>query len=84
MRKGIAVSPGVTVGTAYCIHEIYVNPSTKRLAQGEVATELARYEDARERSLKDVRALRRKVESQVGWRHPKSNQMLYLQLIRKA
>ena len=33
MRKGIGVSPGVAVGTAYCIHEIFVNPDTKRLAE---------------------------------------------------
>ena len=26
MHKGIAVSPGVAVGSAYCIHEIFVDP----------------------------------------------------------
>ena len=41
MRKGIGVSPGVAVGTAYCIHEIFVNPDTKRLEESEVWAELA-------------------------------------------
>ena len=39
MRKGIAVSPGVAIGTAYCLHEIFVNPQTKRLEDKEVTVE---------------------------------------------
>ena len=48
MRKGIPVSPGVAVGTAYCIHEIFVNPDTKRLEDNEITAELAAYETARD------------------------------------
>src|SRR6266567_1326866 len=48
MGKGIGVSPGVAVGTAYCIHEIFVNRNTRRLAADEVFPELARYEKARD------------------------------------
>ncbi len=66
MRKGIGVSPGVAVGTAYCIHEIFVNPNTRRLADAEVRPELARYEQAREATAGDLRALHAKVSSQVG------------------
>jgi phosphotransferase system enzyme I (PtsI) len=66
MRKGLAVSPGVAVGTAYCIHEIFVNPATKRLEDKEVTAELARYEAARDQAAADLRALQRKVERQVG------------------
>ncbi len=66
MRKGIAVSPGVAVGTAYCIHEIFVNPDTKRLEDREVTAELAAYESARDRTAEDLNALRTKVEGQVG------------------
>ncbi|MEO8493843.1 MAG: phosphoenolpyruvate-utilizing N-terminal domain-containing protein, partial [Planctomycetota bacterium] len=66
MRKGIAVSPGVAVGTAYCIHEIFVNPDTKRLEDREVTAELAAYESARDRTAVDLNALRTKVEGQVG------------------
>ena len=66
MRKGLAVSPGIAVGTAYCIHEIYVNPDTKRLADQEVTAELARYETARDRASSDLENLQRKVELQVG------------------
>ncbi len=66
MRKGVPVSPGVAVGTAYCIHEIFVNPETKRLETGEITAELARFEEARDKSASDLRALRKKVETQVG------------------
>lgn len=66
MRKGIAVSPGVAIGTAYVIHEIFVNPDTKRLEDSEVTAELANYETARDRAASDLRALERKVEAQVG------------------
>lgn len=66
MRKGIAVSPGVAVGTAYCIHEIFVNPDTKRLEDREVTAELAAYESARDRTSTDLHALQTKVLQQVG------------------
>ncbi len=66
MRKGIAVSPGVAIGTAYCIHEIFVNPDTKRLEDREVTAELTLYESARDKAATDLHALQTKVESQVG------------------
>lgn len=66
MRKGIAVSPGVAVGTAYCIHEIFINPDTKRLEDSEVTATLAEYETARDRTAADLKALRHKVATQVG------------------
>ena len=60
MRKGIAVSPGVAVGTAYCIHEIFVNPDTKRLEDREITAELAHYETARDKTVAELRAMRAK------------------------
>jgi phosphotransferase system enzyme I (PtsI) len=66
MRKGIPVSPGVAVGTAYCIHEIFVNPDTKRLEDNEITAELAAYETARDKAAAELRALQYKVEQQVG------------------
>jgi phosphotransferase system enzyme I (PtsI) len=66
MRKGIAVSPGVAVGKAYCIHEIFVNPETRRLEEDEVRQELARYDEARAATAGDLHALYEKVASQVG------------------
>ena len=66
MRKGIGVSPGVAVGTAYCINEIFVNPEAKRLGEDEALAELARYDQARDRTARDLRALYQKVASQVG------------------
>jgi phosphotransferase system enzyme I (PtsI) len=66
MRKGIAVSPGVAVGTAYCIHEIFVDPDAKRLEDREITAELARYEAARDRVSSELKALQQKVERQVS------------------
>jgi phosphotransferase system enzyme I (PtsI) len=66
MRKGIGVSPGVAIGTAYCIHEIYVNPDTRRLEKAEVLAELERYDQARDKAASDLSALYHKVATQVG------------------
>jgi phosphotransferase system enzyme I (PtsI) len=66
MRKGIGVSPGVAVGTAYCIHEVFVTPDTKRLGEDEALAELARYDQARDRTAAELHALHQKVSSQVG------------------
>ncbi|HMP77979.1 MAG TPA: phosphoenolpyruvate--protein phosphotransferase [Pirellulaceae bacterium] len=66
MRRGIPVSPGIAVGKAYVIHEIFVNPDTHRLEESEITAELANYETARDRTLKDLRALEKKVAAQVG------------------
>jgi phosphoenolpyruvate-protein phosphotransferase (PTS system enzyme I) len=66
LRRGIAVSPGVAVGQAYCIDEIVVNPDRTTLAGSEVATELARLDAALQKTLSDLRALQAKVRAQVG------------------
>ncbi len=60
------MSPGVAIGTAYVIHEIFVNPDTKRLKDTEITAELANYETARDKAAIDLRALERKVDTQVG------------------
>jgi phosphoenolpyruvate-protein phosphotransferase (PTS system enzyme I) len=66
MRKGIAVSPGVAIGTAYCIHDVFVEPGCGPLETQQIAGELARFENARKRSIDDLRALQKKVAQQVG------------------
>jgi phosphotransferase system enzyme I (PtsI) len=66
MRRGIAVSPGVAIGTAFVIHQIFVNPDTKRLEESEITAELANYETARDKAAADLRALEKKVDAQVG------------------
>ncbi|MFM7844412.1 MAG: phosphoenolpyruvate--protein phosphotransferase [Planctomycetota bacterium] len=66
MFKGIAVSPGVAVGTAYCIHEIFVNPSAEPLGDNEVASELGRYDAAHDQVHAELRALAQKVSRQAG------------------
>ena len=66
IEKGLAVSPGIAIGAAYCILEIFVNPDRKRLEKHEVQRELARYEQARERTAIDLATLQSKVEKQIG------------------
>ncbi len=67
MRKGIAVSPGVTIGTAYCIHEVFVDAEEGGVLQPhQLAGELARFENARKRSIEDLQLLQSKVQQQVG------------------
>lgn len=66
MHNGIGVSPGVAVGSAYCIHEIFVHPGTRKLADSEVLPELARYDRSREATAADLRSLYQKVATQVG------------------
>lgn len=66
MRRGIAVSPGVTVGTAYCIEAIYVNPDHARLSESEVSAELARLDVAIESVANDLRKLQSRVSFQLG------------------
>ncbi len=66
MRKGIAVSPGVTIGKAYCIHEVFVDPGRGILESHEVAEELAKFENARKRSIADLQSLQIKVQQQVS------------------
>src|SRR5262245_21651610 len=66
MRRGIAVSPGVSIGTAYCINQIFVNPDTRRLEENQVRDELARFDSAREKTIADLRVLQKKVSAQVG------------------
>ena len=66
MPKGIAVSPGIAIGTAYVIDEIFVDPNSKRLEDFEVTGDLARYETARDKANADLKILERKVANQVG------------------
>lgn len=66
MRKGIPVSPGVSIGTAYCIHEIFVRPEKTHLEDDAVGEELARFETAKNQAIRDLKALEEKVYAQVG------------------
>src|SRR4051794_16814996 len=50
MRAGLAVSPGVALGIAYCIHEIFVGPETEPLDDAQILAELTHYDRAREKT----------------------------------
>ena len=66
MRRGIAVAPGIAIGTAYCIHEVFVNPERPHIKPDEIGSELAIFESARQKSLDEVRGLQAKVLRQIG------------------
>lgn len=60
------MSPGVAVGTAYCIHEVFVDPDTTTISDSEINAELTRYENARSQAIAELGALENKVKTQVG------------------
>jgi phosphoenolpyruvate-protein phosphotransferase (PTS system enzyme I) len=66
MRKGIAISPGIAIGAAYCIEAIYVNPDHAKLSEQEVPAELARLDAAIESVAGDLRKLQSRVNYQLG------------------
>ena len=66
MRRGIAVSPGVAVGTAYCVDEIIGQLEPHELNSVEAADELARLDQAWTATDDDLRAMHAKVSTQVG------------------
>jgi len=66
MRRGIAVSPGVAVGTAYCINEIFLNLGRQSPGTTDVAGELTKYEAAREQSQQELAALEVAVAKEIG------------------
>ena len=67
VRRGIAVSPGVVVAKAYCIHETTITTLESGVLGDEQAlAELARFNEARERTLTDLRTAHQKVADQVG------------------
>jgi phosphotransferase system enzyme I (PtsI) len=66
MRKGIGVSPGVAVGRAYCVEEVFVNPQHTELAEHDVLSEWRKFEQACDETSAELRALQHKVTRQIG------------------
>lgn len=66
VRKGIPVSPGVAVGKAYCIDEIFVAPGGELVEPGKIASELTRFANASRKAARELKAMYQKVATQVG------------------
>ena len=66
MRKGIGVSPGVGVGSAYLVDEVFVNPDRVHLPEEGVLPEWRRFESACDQTSAELRALQKKLTAQVG------------------
>jgi phosphotransferase system enzyme I (PtsI) len=66
LRGGTAVSPGVAVGRAYCIRDIFIGDESRPLDDTAALAELDRYDAARERTAADLKAVYKKVLDQLG------------------
>lgn len=66
LRGGSAVSPGVAVGRAYCIRDIFIGDESRPLDDAAALRELDRYDAARERTAADLKAVYKKVLDQLG------------------
>ncbi len=65
--KGIPVSPGVAIGTAYVIHsEISFNIPARNIPAEDISKEIARFEDALTRTRAEILGIRKKISSQIG------------------
>jgi phosphotransferase system enzyme I (PtsI) len=67
-RRGVPVSPGVALGRACCLHEIFPGSDVELPDDDAVLRELARYDQARDQAARDLKALHQKVSSQLGQR----------------
>lgn len=65
IKKGLAVSPGIAVGTAYCFEDVYVDHASAKIAPEQISDEISRFEAARLKAIDEVRALAQKVRAQV-------------------
>ena len=66
IRRGIAVSPGVAIGKAYCVDEVIGHLEPHELNGIDVTTELARLDQAWTAAAEDLHAMHTKVATQVG------------------
>lgn len=66
MRKGVAVSPGIAVGTAYCANKLFLPPAAPSAGEVDIQTELSRYEAARWRAEEDLIVIQQKAEQQLS------------------
>ena len=68
IRRGVPVSPGVAIGRACCLHEIFPGSDAELPDDDAVLRELARYDQARDQAIRDLKTLHKKVSSQLGVR----------------
>ncbi|MCB9800496.1 MAG: phosphoenolpyruvate--protein phosphotransferase [Candidatus Omnitrophica bacterium] len=68
--KGIPVSPGVTIGTAFIFHrqESFTIPYVK-IKKSDIPTEIAHFEDAITRTRAEILGIRKNLSVQIGREH---------------
>ena len=64
--KGIPVSPGVVIGHAFVLDEVYMHVPQHRIREAEVASELSRLENAISKARTDLEADRDRVAEKLG------------------
>lgn len=65
--KGIPVSPGITIGTAFVLHsDTSFNVQSETVSDDHVWKEIARFEDALTRTRAEILGIRKKIASQIG------------------
>ncbi len=68
--RGIAVSPGVTMGTALVFHrDEPFNAPAQKVKKKDVPFEIARFEDAITRTRAEILGIRKKLSGQIGAEH---------------
>lgn len=65
--KGIAVSPGIAIGTAFVLHsETSFTIAPENVSDDNVWKEIARFEDALTRTRAEILGIRKKIAAQIG------------------
>ena len=65
--KGIPVSPGIVIGTAFVLHsDTSFNVPAHPVSDSEIWKEIARFEDALTRTRAEILGIRKKIASQIG------------------
>lgn len=66
LKKGIPVSPGVTVARAFCVDSVLARRETAHLDVGSIAAEVRRFEEAVVAASADLDAIVDRVSKQIG------------------
>lgn len=65
--KGIPVSPGIAIGSAFVLHsDVSFNIPPHPIADAEVWKEIARFEDVLTRTRAEILGIRKKISTQIG------------------
>ena len=67
--KGIAASPGISIGKAFLLDSESLSIPKKLIKEGAVPKEIARFEDALTKTRAEILSIRDKVSREIGKEH---------------